>query len=63
MAVKLGLIVRGEHGLRILKRNRILRRIFGPIKDEVTGGWRKLHNGLLHNLYSPLLLKRSDKGY
>jgi hypothetical protein len=32
--------------------NRVLRRIFGPKRDEVTGGWRKLHNGELHNLYS-----------
>jgi hypothetical protein len=32
--------------------NRVLRRIFGPMKDEVTGEWRKLHNGELHNLYS-----------
>jgi hypothetical protein len=29
-----------------------LRRIFGPKRDEVTGGWRKLHNEELHNLYS-----------
>jgi hypothetical protein len=28
-----------------------LRRIFGPIRDEVTGGWRKLHNEELHILY------------
>jgi hypothetical protein len=32
--------------------NRVLRRIFGPKRDEVTGGWRKLHNGGLHSLYS-----------
>jgi hypothetical protein len=32
--------------------NRVLRRIFGPKRDEVTGNWRKLHNGELHNLYS-----------
>jgi hypothetical protein len=32
--------------------NRILRRIFGPRRDEVTGEWRKLHNEELHNLYS-----------
>jgi hypothetical protein len=32
--------------------NRVLRRIFGPKRDEVTGEWRKLHNGELHNLYS-----------
>jgi hypothetical protein len=28
-------------------------RIFGPKKDEIIGGWRKLHNEELHNLYSP----------
>jgi hypothetical protein len=32
--------------------NRILRRIFGHKRDEVTGEWRKLHNEELHNLYS-----------
>jgi hypothetical protein len=32
--------------------NRVLKRIFGPKRDEVTGGWRKLHNEELHNLYS-----------
>jgi hypothetical protein len=32
--------------------NRVLRRIFGPKRDEATGGWRKLHNEELHNLYS-----------
>jgi hypothetical protein len=32
--------------------NRVLRRIFGPKKDEVTGGWRKLHNEELRDLYS-----------
>jgi hypothetical protein len=31
--------------------NRVLRRIFGPKEDEVTRGWRKLHNEELHNLY------------
>jgi hypothetical protein len=33
-------------------KNRELRRTFGPKRDEVTGGWRKLHNEELHNLYS-----------
>jgi hypothetical protein len=33
--------------------NRVLRRIFGPKRDEVTGDWRKLHNEELQNLYSP----------
>jgi hypothetical protein len=32
--------------------NRVLRRIFGPKRDEVTGGWRKLHNEELRDLYS-----------
>jgi hypothetical protein len=32
--------------------NRVLRRIFGPKKAEVTGDWRKLHNEELHHLYS-----------
>jgi hypothetical protein len=32
--------------------NRVLRRIFGPKRDEVTVEWRKLHNGELRNLYS-----------
>jgi hypothetical protein len=32
--------------------NRVLWRIFGPKRDEVTGEWRRLHNEELHNLYS-----------
>jgi hypothetical protein len=32
--------------------NRVLRRIFGPKRNEVTGGWRKLHNDGLDDLYS-----------
>jgi hypothetical protein len=32
--------------------NRLLRRIFGPKRDEVSGGFRKLHNEELHGLYS-----------
>jgi hypothetical protein len=32
--------------------NRVLRRIFGPKRNEVTGEWRELHNEELHNLYS-----------
>jgi hypothetical protein len=45
------LTLREEHRLRVFQ-NRLLRRIFGPKRDEVTGGWRKLHNEELHNLYS-----------
>jgi hypothetical protein len=32
--------------------NRVLRRIFGPKRDEVAGGWRRLHNVKLHNLHA-----------
>jgi hypothetical protein len=45
------LTLREEHRLRVFE-NRVLRRIFGPKRDEVTGGWRKLHNEKLHGLYS-----------
>jgi hypothetical protein len=41
--------------------NRVLRRIFGPKRDEVTGGWRKLHNEELHNLYSSPSIIRTIK--
>jgi hypothetical protein len=43
------LTVREEYKLRVFE-NRVLRRIFGPKGDGVTGGWRKLHNEELHNL-------------
>jgi hypothetical protein len=45
------LTLRGEHRLREFE-NRVLRRIFGPKRDGVTAGWRKLHTEELHNLYS-----------
>jgi hypothetical protein len=45
------LALREEHRLKVFE-NRVLRRIFGLKRDEVTGGWRKLNNGKLHNLYS-----------
>jgi hypothetical protein len=49
--------VRNIHGLRAFE-NRVLRRIFGPKRDEVIGGWRKLHNEELHNLYgSPSIIR------
>jgi hypothetical protein len=40
-----------EHRRRVFE-NRVLRGIFGPKGDEVTGEWRKLDSGELHNLYS-----------
>jgi hypothetical protein len=45
------LTLREEYRLRVFE-NRVLRRIFRPKRDEVTGGWRKLHYKELHNLYS-----------
>jgi hypothetical protein len=47
----LSLILWEEHRLKVFE-NRVQRRIFGPERDEVTGGWRKLHNEELHKLYS-----------
>jgi hypothetical protein len=45
------LTLREEHRLRAFE-NRVLRRVFGPKRDEVTGKWRKLHNEELNDLYS-----------
>jgi PAS domain-containing protein len=51
MGVKLGLLtLREEH--RLVFENRVLRRIFGSNRDEVTGEWRTLHNYELRDLYS-----------
>jgi hypothetical protein len=53
------LILRKEHRLRVFE-NRVLRRIFGTKRDEVTGDWRKLHNEELHAfifIYTPVLFK------
>jgi hypothetical protein len=44
------LTLREEHRLRVFV-NRVLRRIFGPKRDEVKGEWRKLHNEELRDLY------------
>jgi hypothetical protein len=45
------LTLREERRLRVFE-NRVLRRVFGPKRDEVTGEWRKLHNEDLNDLYS-----------
>jgi hypothetical protein len=45
------LTLREEHRLRMFE-NRVLRRIFGPKRDIMAGGWRKLHNEKLQNLFS-----------
>jgi hypothetical protein len=43
--------LREERRLRVFE-NRVLRRVFGPKRDEVTGKWKKLHNEELNDLYS-----------
>jgi hypothetical protein len=45
------LTLRKKHRLRVFE-NRVLRRISGPKRDEIIGGWRKLHNEEIQNLYS-----------
>jgi hypothetical protein len=51
------LTLRVEHRLRVFE-NRVLRRVFGPKRDEVTGEWRKLHNEELRDVYSsPSLIR------
>jgi len=52
MGVKLGPTLRVERRLRVFE-NRVLRRIFGPMRDRVTGEWRKLHIEELNDLYCP----------
>ena len=49
-----------EHRLRVIE-NRMLRRIFGPKRDQVTRRWRELHNEELHNLYSSPSIVRMTK--
>jgi hypothetical protein len=46
------LTLREEPNILRVFENRLLRRIFGPKRDEVMGGWRKLHSKELHDLYS-----------
>jgi hypothetical protein len=54
------LTLRQEHRLKVFE-NSVLKRIFGPRKGEVTGGWRKLHNEELRDLYSSLSIIRIIK--
>jgi len=54
------LTLREERKLRVFE-NMVLRRIFGPRRDEVTGEWRRLHNEELNDLYSSLNIVRVIK--
>jgi hypothetical protein len=49
--------LREEHRLRVFE-SRVLWRIFGPKRDEVTGEWRKFHSEKLHILYSSPIINR-----
>ena len=60
MGVKFGAYAREGRRLRVFE-NRILKRIFVPKRDEVTGDWRKLHNKELNDLYSSLEIVRVIK--
>jgi hypothetical protein len=57
----LSLTLREEHRVGVFE-NRVLRRIFGPRRDEVTGEWRKLYNEELRDLYSSPSIIRIIKG-
>jgi len=46
-----------------VSENRVLRRIFGPKREEVTKGWIKLHNEELHNLYATTNIIRVIKSW
>jgi hypothetical protein len=48
--------LRDEHRLKVLK-NRVLRKVSGTKREEVTRGSRKLHNGELHSVYSPKIIQ------
>jgi hypothetical protein len=51
------LTLREEQRLRVFE-NKVLRMIFGPKRDEASGGWRKLHSEELHDMYSsPIIIK------
>jgi hypothetical protein len=52
--------LREECRIRVFE-NRVLSRIFGPKRGEITGDWRKIHNEELNNLYSPLNIIRVIK--
>jgi hypothetical protein len=58
--LNLALTLREERRLRVFE-DRVLRSIFGPRRDEVTGEWRELHNVELNDLYGSLIIVRVIK--
>jgi hypothetical protein len=50
------LTLRKDHSLRVFEK-RAPRRIYGPKREEVAGGWRRLHNGKLHNFYTSSIIR------
>jgi hypothetical protein len=52
--------LREEQRLRVFE-NRVLRRMFGLKRDEVTGEWRRLHNEELYDMYSPIWVIKSRR--
>jgi hypothetical protein len=56
MGVKLGLSLREESWLRAFE-SRVLNRIFGSKREDVTGELRRLHHEELHDLYSPGIIR------
>jgi hypothetical protein len=52
--------LREGHRMRVYE-NRVLKRIFGPKREEMVGGWKRLHNEDYHNLYaSPIIIGRTN---
>jgi hypothetical protein len=56
----LSLTLREEYKVRVFE-NRVLRKIFGPKRVEVLGGWRKLHNEELYSLLSIIRIIKSRR--
>jgi hypothetical protein len=48
--------MRDEHSLVVFEK-RVLRKIIGPKRNEITGEWRRLHNEELNDLYSPNIIQ------
>jgi hypothetical protein len=60
MDVTLSLALREGNSVMVFE-NKVMRRIFGPKREEVAGGWRRLHNEELHNLYaSPNIIEMTN---